>query len=109
MSVQDFADASQKLICSTVTAVVPAFTVAVRVTTAFAGTSVTATPPEVTVRIVLVAILVVEAYWTLPTASEKFRFAASRVTCASAAEGSSRLIRIKGRRIRRGRYERMAE
>jgi hypothetical protein len=44
----------------------PAFTVAVRVTTVVAGTSVTATPPEVTVSVVVVADWAAQAYSTPP-------------------------------------------
>jgi hypothetical protein len=58
MSVQCAAEASQKFTCPGVTGVAPAFTDAVSVTTLPEATVVTALPPEVTARIVVVAALV---------------------------------------------------
>ena len=55
MSVQDFAVASQKFTCPTVTAVPAAVTVAVSVTTLPDVTIVTALPPDVTAIVVVVA------------------------------------------------------
>jgi hypothetical protein len=55
MSVQYFAEASQKFTRPTVTAAAPTFTEAVSVTTLPDATVVTALPPEVTARVVLVA------------------------------------------------------
>lgn len=52
---QLFAVASQKFTCPGLTAVTPAFTVAVRVTTLPVVTDVTAVPPEVILRFVVVA------------------------------------------------------
>src|ERR1017187_9670030 len=55
MSVQYIAAASQKFTCPIVTGVVPAFTVAVSVTTLPAATVVTVLPPDVTARVVVAA------------------------------------------------------
>jgi hypothetical protein len=57
MSVQYFADASQKLTCPVVTEAVPTSTAAVRVTTVPVVTEVTALPLDLTVRLVTVEIL----------------------------------------------------
>src|ERR1700733_7499226 len=54
MSAQLLAEASQKFTWPTVTAAVPAFTVAVNATTLPAGTVVTAPAPEVTANVVTV-------------------------------------------------------
>jgi hypothetical protein len=54
-SVQDFAVASQKFTWPTVTGVLPAVTAAVSATTLPEAIVVTALPPEVTVRVVVVA------------------------------------------------------
>jgi len=51
--VQYLAAASQKFTCPVVSAALPAFTVAVSVTTVFAATVVTALPPLVTVSVVV--------------------------------------------------------
>jgi hypothetical protein len=56
MSVQYFAVASQKLTCPVVTAVLPAFTVAVSVTTLPDVTVATVVPPDVTARVVVVGV-----------------------------------------------------
>jgi hypothetical protein len=56
MSVQYFADASQNLTCPTVTALLPAFTVAVSVTTLPAPTVVTVVPPDVNASATVVGV-----------------------------------------------------
>jgi hypothetical protein len=56
MPVQLAADASQKFTWPGATAVAPAFTVAVNVTTVPEGTVVTGPPPEVTVIVVVVGV-----------------------------------------------------
>jgi hypothetical protein len=58
MSVQYAAVASQKFTCPVVTKGVPAFTVAVNVTTLPEATVVTTLPPEVAARVVTVAAIV---------------------------------------------------
>jgi hypothetical protein len=63
MSVQLLAEASQKFTWPTVTAAVPAFTVAVRVTTVPAATVVTAPVPEVTASVVAVGGAAAETVW----------------------------------------------
>jgi hypothetical protein len=55
MSVQEAAAASQKFTCPSVSAVAPACTAAVNVTTVPPGTEDTASPPEVMERVVVVA------------------------------------------------------
>ena len=72
-SVQYFAVASQKSTWPVVRAVVPAFTVAVRVTMVPAAAEVTALPPAVTVSVVDVVVLVAAAAAFPPRASARPR------------------------------------
>lgn len=65
---QYLAEASQKFTCPVVAKVDPAFTDAVRITTLPTETVVTALPPEVTARDVVVACLVCAAVFDAPHA-----------------------------------------
>ncbi|MFP5207849.1 MAG: hypothetical protein ACLGRW_01020 [Acidobacteriota bacterium] len=56
MSVQYFADASQNFTCPTVTAALPAFTVALSVTTLPEATVVTVVPPDVKASVTVVGV-----------------------------------------------------
>jgi hypothetical protein len=121
MSVQDFAEASQKFTVPNWTAAPPARTVAVRVTTDTAGTVVTVTPPEVTVSVVLVAAAAAQALETPARQamrlrrrdkqktkreeSEEKRFMMKLPLCARRAIHGRR--RAKNRSLRRKSNQRM--